>query len=136
MPLDRLLTIISIYWFGNSLDASLRIYKENRLNPIALADFPPVEVPFSVAHFPKELPPPPRSWVERGLRVVRWTEMPRGGHFAALEQPELLAEDLRAPSSREAVANEVRADRAGRMWVCDATAIRDRTLVLGVMAMN
>jgi pimeloyl-ACP methyl ester carboxylesterase len=103
VPLDRLLTIISIYWFGNSLDASLRIYKENRLNPIALADFPSVEVPFSVAHFPKELPIPPRSWVERGLRVVRWTEMPRGGHFAALEQPELLAKDIRAafePGSR------------------------------------
>jgi pimeloyl-ACP methyl ester carboxylesterase len=39
---------------------------------------------------------PPREWVERGYNVQRWTEMPRGGHFAAAEQPELLAEDIRA----------------------------------------
>ena len=38
---------------------------------------------------------PPREWVERAYDVVRWTEMPRGGHFAAMEEPELLAEDIR-----------------------------------------
>ena len=96
LPLDRLLTILSIYWFGNTLDASLRLYKENRLQPLDLGPFAPVPVPFAVALFPKELPVPPRSWVERALNVVRWTVMPRGGHFAALEQPELLAEDVRA----------------------------------------
>ena len=49
-----------------------------------------------VALFPRELPMPPRSWVERVLNVHRWTVMPRGGHFIALEQPELLAGDIRA----------------------------------------
>ncbi|MFF2322798.1 epoxide hydrolase family protein [Agrobacterium sp. NPDC058088] len=96
VPLDTLLTNICIYWFGNSIDASLRLYKENRLNPLVLDSLLPCDVPFSIAHFPKELPIPPRSWIERGLRVERWTELPRGGHFAALEQPKLLAEDIRA----------------------------------------
>jgi pimeloyl-ACP methyl ester carboxylesterase len=49
-----------------------------------------------VALFPKELPMPPRSWVERGYDVERWTEMEHGGHFAAIEQPEALARDIRA----------------------------------------
>jgi len=49
-----------------------------------------------VAIFPKDNVLPPREWAERSLRVEHWTEMPRGGHFAALEEPELLAEDLRA----------------------------------------
>ena len=54
-----------------------------------------IEVPTGVALSPKELLPP-RALAERFLRVEHWTEMPRGGHFAALEEPELLAEDLRA----------------------------------------
>lgn len=52
--------------------------------------------PLGVALFPRELPTPPRSWVERVFKVRRWTPMPRGGHFAALEQPALLAGDMRA----------------------------------------
>jgi pimeloyl-ACP methyl ester carboxylesterase len=46
--------------------------------------------------FPKELARIPRAWAESRLNVVRWTEMPKGGHFAALEQPELLLDDVRA----------------------------------------
>ena len=96
ISLDRLLTNICLYWFGNSIDASLRLYKENRKSPLALEGLVPCDVPFAIAHFPKELPIPPRSWIERALKVERWTEMPRGGHFAALEQPQALAEDIRA----------------------------------------
>jgi pimeloyl-ACP methyl ester carboxylesterase len=96
VPLDTLLTNICIYWFGNSIDASLRLYKENRFQPLALDGLLPCNVPFSIAHFPKELPIPPRSRIERALKVERWTDMPRGGHFAALEQPRLLAEDITA----------------------------------------
>ena len=48
-----------------------------------------------VAMFPKELARAPRSWVESRVNLVHWTEMPRGGHFAALEQPELLLADVR-----------------------------------------
>ena len=46
--------------------------------------------------FPKELARAPRSWVEGRMNITHWTEMPRGGHFAAMEQPELLLEDVRA----------------------------------------
>jgi pimeloyl-ACP methyl ester carboxylesterase len=54
-----------------------------------------IEVPVSVAHSPKEIPMPPRRHVERGYKVVRWTEMRKGGHFAAVEEPGALAEDIR-----------------------------------------
>ena len=46
--------------------------------------------------FPGEIFTPPRSWVERGCNVVHWSEFDRGGHFAAMEEPELLTEDIRA----------------------------------------
>jgi pimeloyl-ACP methyl ester carboxylesterase len=54
--------------------------------------------PMGFALFPKEINVPPRAWVERnyGAALIHWTEMPRGGHFAALEQPQLLATDVRA----------------------------------------
>jgi pimeloyl-ACP methyl ester carboxylesterase len=94
--LDELLTEISIYWFSGNVDATLRIYKENRAEPLAFAAKERVKLPMGMALFPKELPTPPRSWVERVFEVRRWTSMPKGGHFAALEQPELLAEEIRA----------------------------------------
>jgi len=52
-------------------------------------------VPAAFAMFPKDLSSPPREWAERFYDVQRWTDMPRGGHFAAMEEPELLAEDIR-----------------------------------------
>ncbi|MBZ5704981.1 MAG: hypothetical protein LAN63_06475, partial [Acidobacteriia bacterium] len=55
-----------------------------------------VTVPCGIARFPKEAPFPPREWIERGYNIQHWTEMPRGGHFAAAEEPELLARDIRA----------------------------------------
>ncbi|MBA8903858.1 epoxide hydrolase family protein [Phyllobacterium sp. P30BS-XVII] len=91
---DVLLTNVSIYWFGNTIDSSLRMYKENRLRPFSFPDVSNVHVPMSFARFPKELPIPPRSWVERVFDVHRWTDMAKGGHFAALEQPELLVRDI------------------------------------------
>ena len=54
------------------------------------------KVPAGFALFPKDLSHPPREWAERFFNVQRWTEMPKGGHFAAMEEPELLAEDIRA----------------------------------------
>ncbi|MGC1301600.1 MAG: alpha/beta hydrolase, partial [Caulobacteraceae bacterium] len=94
--LDALLTDISLHWFSESIDASLRLYKENRLAPLRFEGTERVTPPLGVALFPRELPTPPRSWVERVFDVQRWTPMPRGGHFAAMEQPELLVEDVRA----------------------------------------
>ncbi len=74
----------------------LRIYREGRRTPLHLAPNQRVAVPCAIAVFPKEIVMPPRSWVERGYKVSRWTKMPRGGHFAAEEDPRSLASDLHA----------------------------------------
>ena len=55
-----------------------------------------VDVPTAVANFPGELAQPPRAWVERQFNLVHWTFPERGGHFAALEAPELFVDDVRA----------------------------------------
>ncbi|MBY3246203.1 epoxide hydrolase [Rhizobium laguerreae] len=95
LSLDTILTDISLYWFSGNLNASLRLYKENRLDPLIFALNERLTPPLGIAHFPKELPIPPRPWVERVAKVTRWSDMPRGGHFAALEQPDLLAKEIR-----------------------------------------
>lgn len=53
-------------------------------------------VPCGIAHSPREIVFPPREWVQRGYSAQRWTDLPLGGHFAALEQPEILAAVIRA----------------------------------------
>ena len=73
----------------------MRLYVESSKAPLHFAKGERVEVPCGVARFPKEDPMPPRCWAERVYNIQRWTEMPRGGHFAAWEEPELLAQDLR-----------------------------------------
>lgn len=93
---EALLTNISLYWFTNTTGSSVRLYRENRLAPLHFGPGERVRPPLSVALFPRELPMPPRSWVERVYDVRRWTRMPRGGHFAAMEEPEVLAADIRA----------------------------------------
>jgi pimeloyl-ACP methyl ester carboxylesterase len=90
---DFLLTQASLYWFTNSISTSFRPYYErhHRLTP----RLERVEVPTAVALFPADLGGrQPRSWVERNYNVVRYTLMPRGGHFAAYEEPDLLAADI------------------------------------------
>ncbi len=96
IPLDAILTNVALHWFSGNAAAALRLYKENRLDPLAFAPEERVATPVGVALFPRELPMPPRSWVERAFDVRRWTTMPRGGHFAALEQPASLVEEIRA----------------------------------------
>ena len=90
---DELLTNIMIYWATETITSSLRLYYESRHNPLALDR---VEVPTGVAVFPAEIVFSPRKWVEARYNITRWTEMPRGGHFAAMEEPELYVEDVRA----------------------------------------
>jgi pimeloyl-ACP methyl ester carboxylesterase len=92
---DELLTNISIYWFTGAITSSLRIYKERALATPQLAPGERIATPMGHARFPKEIFLPPREWAERIYDVRHWTEMPRGGHFAAMEQPELLADDIR-----------------------------------------
>jgi pimeloyl-ACP methyl ester carboxylesterase len=93
---DELLANVTLYWMTETIHSSLRLYFEGRKAPLQFGEGEFVHAPTAIAHFSKELPFPPRIWIERGYNVQHWTEMPRGGHFAAAEEPEILAEDLRA----------------------------------------
>ena len=93
---DELLADVTLYWMTETIHSSFRLYFEGRKAPLQFGEGEFVHVPTGIARFPKELPFPPRVWIERGYNLRHWTEMPRGGHFAAAEEPELLAEDLRA----------------------------------------
>jgi pimeloyl-ACP methyl ester carboxylesterase len=66
----------------------------NSKKPLAFKKDEYVTVPVAFAKFPKELPTPPRSYIEKGFNIRHWTKMPAGGHFAAVEQPELLSKDI------------------------------------------
>lgn len=89
---DYLLTLASLYWSTNSIATSLRPYYEFAAGLTTRVDR--VSVPTAVALFPFDLARPPRSWAERTYDVVRYTVMPRGGHFAPHEEPALLAADI------------------------------------------
>jgi microsomal epoxide hydrolase len=90
---DELLTNIMIYWITNTIGPSAHRYFENTHS---LPQLGRIDVPTGVALFPSDVLLPPREWAEKNLNIMRWTHMPRGGHFAAMEEPELLAEDIRA----------------------------------------
>ena len=92
--IDDLLTDVSLYWFSGNVASTLRIYKENSAQPLVFSSGERIVPPLSFASFPKEIVTPPREWVERVFDVARWSVMPAGGHFAALEQPEALARDI------------------------------------------
>lgn len=92
---DFLLTQASLYWFTNTISTSFRPYYE-RGHGLA-PKLERVEVPTAIAVFPADLGfPAPRSWVERKYHLTRYTTMPRGGHFPAVEEPGLLADDITA----------------------------------------
>lgn len=96
---DELLTNIMIYVVTRTFNTASWIYYGRREEGgrILSPEGKRVEVPTGCALFPKEiLAWPPRSYVERIYNVHRWTEMPRGGHFGAMEEPELFVNDLRA----------------------------------------
>jgi pimeloyl-ACP methyl ester carboxylesterase len=93
---DELLTNVTLYWMTETIHSSFRLYYEGRKAPLQLGRDDFVRVPCGIARFPKEEPFPPRPWIERGYNVQHWTDMPRGGHFAAAEEPALLAKDIRA----------------------------------------
>lgn len=90
---DFLLTQASLYWFTNSIATSFRPYWEFAQGLTTRVET--VTVPTALALFPRDLAQPPRSWVERNYNLTRYTRMPRGGHFAPHEEPDLLAADLR-----------------------------------------
>lgn len=92
---DELLANVTLYWLTETIHSSFRLYFESRLAPLQFGQDDFVGVPCAIARFPKEDPFPPREWVERGYNVEQWSELPRGGHFAAAEEPALLAHDIR-----------------------------------------
>lgn len=100
---DDLLTNVVIYWATESIGTSFLPYYDfaNAGAATWIAQgikklTGSAKVPAAFALFPKDISHPPREWAARFFNVQRWTEMPRGGHFAAMEEPELLAADLRS----------------------------------------
>jgi len=92
---DQMLTNVMLYWATQTSASSARLYWESRHSEMSARSLPFVDVPTGVARYPGEILRWPRSWVERQYNVVHWAPMPRGGHFAAMEQPDLFVEDLR-----------------------------------------
>ncbi len=92
---DQLITNVMLYWATQTSASSARLYWETRRSLTRATPLPFIEQPTGVARYPKEPLRWPRSWIERQYNVTHWTAMPRGGHFAAMEQPELFVDDLR-----------------------------------------
>jgi pimeloyl-ACP methyl ester carboxylesterase len=90
---DELLTNVMIYWVTSTAGSSARLYRESASTWTAQARS---STPMGVAVFPKEMAPPIRRFAERSNNIVHWSEFERGGHFAAMEVPELLVPDIRA----------------------------------------
>lgn len=91
---DRLLDNISIYWLTGTINSSMRLYYES-IGPGRFARPPRVTVPLGYTAYPREILRSPRAWIEARYNVFYWAEQPRGGHFAALEVPDLFVDDVR-----------------------------------------
>ena len=93
---DAMLTNIMLYWVTGAIGSSFWPYYARMHGPWPIPDGATIKVPMGYAEFPKEILRPPRSLAENMYSDIRrWTKMPKGGHFAALEQPELLAHEVR-----------------------------------------
>ena len=93
---DAMLTNIMLYWVTGAIGSSFWPYYARMHGPWPIPDGARIQVPMGYAEFPKEILRPPRSLAEKMYSDIRrWSKMPKGGHFAALEQPELLAQEIR-----------------------------------------
>ena len=93
---DALLANITLYWLTGAIGSSFWPYYARTHRPWPFPDGAAIKVPTGYSEFPHEILRPPRSLAERTYADLRrWTVMPRGGHFAAMEQPDLLAAELR-----------------------------------------
>jgi pimeloyl-ACP methyl ester carboxylesterase len=92
---DELLTNVMIYWLSESITSSMRLYCESMRSGRFTAFEGRCGVPTAAAIFPREIIRPPRKWAERMYDIRQWSEFRAGGHFAALEQPEALVDDVR-----------------------------------------
>lgn len=94
---DTLLTSVMLYWATEAIGSSFWPYWSRHHEGFPVSAETPVRAPTAYASFPKEILHPPRTWVESVYpNIQRWTMMPAGGHFAAMEEPEALAADIRA----------------------------------------
>ena len=96
---DEMLDAISLYWLTNTSTSSSRSYWEGAQAGGGPFDAFDIQMlPVAVTVFPAEIYPAPRSWGERAFgNLIYWNEVETGGHFAAWEQPEVFASELRAP---------------------------------------
>ena len=91
LAMDDILDCLTLYWMTNTACTSIRAYHGNTFTLPPLGTF---DVPTAFAAFPHDVLPAPREWIERNYPVIMFTEMPHGGHFTALEQPEAFAENI------------------------------------------
>ncbi|KAJ8651814.1 hypothetical protein O0I10_012606 [Lichtheimia ornata] len=93
---DEFLTHVSIYWLTQTMASSMRIYYETMVLVRHLTGpaHPRVEVPTAVGYFPAEMSRFPREWLEYGTNLQQWSEFDLGGHFPAMEEPELFVTDI------------------------------------------
>jgi pimeloyl-ACP methyl ester carboxylesterase len=94
---DQLLANISLYWFTGAIGSSFWPYYARMHGPWPIPEGVTIDVPTGYCEFPREILRPPRSLANRTYTDIRrWSVMPRGGHFAAMEQPDALADEVRA----------------------------------------
>ena len=91
ITMDDLCDCLTLYWITNTAGTSLRAYHGNTFT---LPPMGKVIVPTAFAAFPYDVLPVPKEWIERNYPLIMYTEMPRGGHFTALEQPKQYAENI------------------------------------------
>lgn len=91
LTMDDILDCLTLYWMTNTACTSIRAYHGNTFT---LPPLSKINVPTAIAAFPHDILPAPREWVEQNYPVIMYTEMPHGGHFTALEQPEQFAENV------------------------------------------
>jgi pimeloyl-ACP methyl ester carboxylesterase len=93
---DQLITNVMVYWLSSTITSSARLYWEHQHQSAGEGEPGFVATPTGVARYPKEVVRFPRSWIERRYNITHWVDMPRGGHFAAMEQPGLFVDDVRS----------------------------------------
>ena len=91
---DQLLTNLTVYWVTKTINSSIRLYCESRRTDRFGPTGEYITVPTAAAVFPKEIFRIPRAYAETRFNLVRYNRFDRGGHFAALEEPDLLVQDV------------------------------------------
>lgn len=91
---EEILSNVTLYWLTETIHSSIRLYGENSKYPLKLGDKASIKIPVGIARFHYEEPFPPRKFIERGFNIQHWSDFHTGGHFPALEKPDLLAMDI------------------------------------------